>query len=272
MPPLQLAIERLRAFETLVRGENHVGGARRELLAGLRRAGLHDDRMALRRTRRVERALDRKVLALVIDHMALRLIDIDTGRLVLGKRAVLPRVPQRPHHVDEFLGDGVAVGVRGMLDPEIRAGRGVGRRHRVPGGAAMADVIERGERARQMERLAVGGRGGGGEPDPAGRHGERGEHHQRLETRDLRRVPVLAAGQAVGEEHHVELGAFGGHRLPHQMRQVLAAGVRAGIAPAGHMMSCALQEHAEMHLSVWLGHGCGLQRTQNDSRPKTACR
>ena len=103
-----------------------------------------------------------------------------------------------------------------------------------------------------MERLAVGGRGGGGEPDPAGRDRERGEHHQRLEARDLRRMAVLAAGQPVGEEHHVELGALGGHRLAHQMRQVLAAGIRAGIAPAGDVMPCALQEHAEMHLSLWL--------------------
>ena len=60
-----------------------------------------------------------------------------------------------------------------MLDAEIRAGRGVGGGHRVPGGAAAADVVERGERARQMERLAVGGRGGGGKADPAGRGGER---------------------------------------------------------------------------------------------------
>ena len=100
-----------------------------------------------------------------------------------------------------------------------------------------------------MERLAVGGGGGGGEPDPAGRDRERGEHHQRFEARDLRRMAVLAAGQPVGEEHHVELGALGGHRLAHQMRQVLAAGVGTGIAPARDVVPRALQEHAEMHLS-----------------------
>ena len=82
----------------------------------------------------------------------------------------------------------------------------------------MADVIERGEGAREMERLAVGRRGRGGEPDPAGRERKCRQHHQRLEAGDLRRMAVLATGQAIGEEHHVELGALGGHRLPHQMR------------------------------------------------------
>jgi hypothetical protein len=142
-----------------------------------------------------------------------------------------------------------------------------------PGGAAVADVIERGKRAREMKRFAVSGRRGGGQPDPAGRHRKRGQHHQRLETRDLRWVAVLAAGEAVGEEHHVEPGALRGHNLPHQMRQILAAGIRAGIAPAGHVMPCALQEHAEMHLTRGFWHGTtNFDRTQNDSRPKTACR
>ena len=123
-----------------------------------------------------------------------------------------------------------------------------------------------------MERLAVGGGRSGREADPAGRGGERRQHEQRLEASDLRRMAVFAARQAIGQEHHVELGTFSGHRLPNQMRQVFAAGLRAWIAPAGHVMSRALQEHAEMHLAEWLGHVRRFRRTQNDSRPTAACR
>ena len=47
-PPLQLAIERVRALDRLVRGKHHVAGARRAfILQGERRAEIAD--VALRR-------------------------------------------------------------------------------------------------------------------------------------------------------------------------------------------------------------------------------
>src|SRR5262249_50164077 len=89
----------------------------------------------------------------------------------------------------------------------------VERGDHVPGGAAVRHQVERGEHARHMERLVVGGRIGGAEAKPLGRHAHHGEHRDGVElhaadaVRD--RVGVVAAvhvghRQAVVEEAEVE--------------------------------------------------------------------
>ncbi len=62
-PGLQIPIERHGLVERLVGREDDLGGAGREVLARTRRAGLDENRLALRRARDVEGAADLEMLA-----------------------------------------------------------------------------------------------------------------------------------------------------------------------------------------------------------------
>ena len=62
----------------------------RELLAGIGRAGLEQDRASLRRTPDVQRPLDREILALVIERMELGRIEEHAARTVAHERVFLP--------------------------------------------------------------------------------------------------------------------------------------------------------------------------------------
>ncbi|MNY03442.1 hypothetical protein D3C86_1360610 [compost metagenome] len=68
---------------------------------------------------------------------------------------------------------------------------------------------------------------------------------------------VDAAGEAVGEEYHVEFRRLGHFRNTGEQIEILAAGLRVGVTPAGNVVPGALQEKAEMHLSFACrgGHG-----------------
>lgn len=67
---------------------------------------------------------------------------------------------------------------------------------------------------------------------------------------------VNAAGEAIGEKHHVELRLFGNLRDAHQEIEILAAGLGIRVAPAGDVMAGTLQEKAEMDLSFRIvAHG-----------------
>ena len=65
---LEIGVEFLRRFEILRHREQHLGGARRKLAPGLRLAGLHDHRLALRRARHHQRPAHLEMLALVMQH------------------------------------------------------------------------------------------------------------------------------------------------------------------------------------------------------------
>ena len=164
---LERLVEGLRLRRVVLRGEHHVGDARGQRLAGTGGAGLDQHRMALRRARHVQRALDGEILALEVgDVEAARPHEL-AGLLVADEGAVVPAVPQQPAGFDEFLGHRVALGMRRMLAAEHRARLGVGRGHHVPARPPARDVVERGEAARHVIGLGIGRRGGGGEADPA---------------------------------------------------------------------------------------------------------
>ena len=93
----------------------------------------------------------------------------------------------------------------------------VDRGHHVPGGAAVGHQIERGEAARDVERLVIGGRTGRGEAELGGDHAHRGQHHDRVHLHAADAVfdgvgVVVAVAvrhrQAVVEERHVEFAGF----------------------------------------------------------------
>jgi hypothetical protein len=261
---LEVAVQGLRLLERLAGGEDHLGPARREVLAVLGGAGLDQHRVALRRARDVERPAHREELALVIEDVELVGIEVAPRRLVVEERVVLPRIPQAGDDLHELAGAAVARGVIGLA-VEVEVLRlGVGHRgDDVPRGAPTAQVIERRVLAGDVERLVVRRRAGRGEAEPVGDGGERGQERQRLEVdhpalaAELVLVLVVGAdADAVRQEHHVELAALGGLRERRVVLEIEAAvGARVGMAPGGDVVTGGGEEGSEVHLA---GHGVAL--------------
>ena len=121
----------------------------------------------------------------------------------------------------------------------------IGRGHEVPARAAAADVIERGEAPRDVERLVVGRGGGGDEPDVPRHHRQRRQQRDGLEHprpvggrgggEEVRLVHVPDA-VAVGEKEQVHLAGLGDLREPHGIGDVRGRLVpRLRVAPLPHM-------------------------------------
>ena len=156
--------------------------------------------------------------------------------LAVGHDGVVgPGVPQLAGHVDELLGPPVAVvALEEPAATEVLAGERVRRRDRVPRGATVAQVVERGELTGQLVGLVERRVQRGRQPDPVGHGGQRGEHGERVRSADDVEIedaaPVLAQAQPLGEEEEVELAALGGLGEVHERGEVgLAA--RGRIAP-----------------------------------------
>jgi murein DD-endopeptidase MepM/ murein hydrolase activator NlpD len=74
-----------------------------ELPALVRRAGLDQDRLTLRRARHVQGAAHIEVLAVMIEHVHLVAMKEQAGLLVAYECVVVPAVPQRANDLDELL-------------------------------------------------------------------------------------------------------------------------------------------------------------------------
>ena len=89
---------------------------------------------------------------------------------VADEGVVRPAVPQSRHHVVELARAAIALAVLHVLvEPEIQRRVRIGGGDDVPAGAAAADVVERGEPARDVIGRVEGGRAGGDEADMLGR-------------------------------------------------------------------------------------------------------
>ena len=201
-----------------------------------------------------------EMLAVVIQCVQLVSREMQAAFLVVEEGVVFPGVPKPCHHIHEFLGARVAVGVLGVLVQVEVARLGVGpRRHHIPAGAAAAEVIERGELACDVEGLVVGGGDGGHQADALGHRGQCREQRQRLEAGCARGagqggVVKRADCDAIGEKDRIELRGLGALRQPHVVRKILpGVGLCAGVAPAGHMVAGGLQEGAELELALMRG-------------------
>ena len=76
---------------------------------------------------------------------------------------VVPAVPQALHHMRKFASAIVALGMDvHALAAKIGGFRALVGGDEVPARAAVADMVERGEFAREVIRLLIGGGGGGG--------------------------------------------------------------------------------------------------------------
>src|SRR5215470_15932237 len=68
-----------------------------------------------------------------------------------------------------------------------------------------------------------------------------------------------AYAHVVGEEHEIELRAFGGLRQLDVVLEVDAGvGLRVGVAPRGHMVAGRIEEGSEPHLAWASAHDTSL--------------
>ena len=110
----------MRFFERTRGRKNQVRRARRQRAAHIRAAGLHDDRVPLRRPSDIQRSGDFEMPALVVELMHLVSIEVAATGTIAQHRIVLPAIPQRLDHIDEFFGACVTIVVRRhFVEPEI---------------------------------------------------------------------------------------------------------------------------------------------------------
>ncbi len=163
-----------------------------------------------------------------------------------------------------------------VVHAEIERRVGVGRRHQVPAGATVADVIERGEAPRNRIRRFEGGGRGGDQAEMLGHHGECRQQGQRIERRHRgaalqRRHRHVQHRQVIGHEEGVEPAALQGLGVLHQRLEIeVGIGRAAGIAPGGSVDADRAHEGAKAEL--FLAHGYYLAPRRAPCKPARARR
>ena len=180
---------------------------------------------------------------------------------VAQEGVVLPAVPQPQHHVMEFSRARALRVLHVFVQAEVLGLALTAGGDQVPARAAAADLVQRGELARHMIGLVVGGGDGGDQADLLGDGGQRRQQRERLEVvaargaRQGRQVGVAHADR-VGQEDGVELGGLGAPGQIHVVAEVHGrVGLRAGVAPGGDVVAGLHQEGAELDLARRAGHG-----------------
>ena len=181
-PPLHIGVEALTVGQRALSGKHHLRSFGCELPAGLRCAGLHDERPALYRAGDVQRSAHGEELAAMVQGMEPVGIE-ELPRLDIVREGVVgPAVPQAGHHIEILARPAVALGVRHLPGlAEIERGVRVRGRDEIPACTPIADVVERGEtpgdRIGRFER----GRCGRDEAEALGDHRQRRQERERIE-------------------------------------------------------------------------------------------
>ncbi len=175
---------------------------------------------------------------------------IDSRGSVVDHRVGRPAVPQGLHHRHELFAASVAVGVAHLAGAAVILRRGrEPRGDDVPGRATVADVVDRGELPREVERFGVGGRRRGDQPDPAGGPGQRRQHGDRLQPGARRLRDIAAQRQLIGEKDRIEqrrLGALRQILVVADVGQRQRRGMR--MPPRRLVMAAAVDEQVEVQL------------------------
>ncbi|GAA3310975.1 hypothetical protein GCM10020295_79470 [Streptomyces cinereospinus] len=266
-PGLDVLVEGLAVAECLLGGEDGLGVLGGELLAVLRRTGLHQQRVALRGARYVQGALHREVLPAMVDLPHLVGVGVDAALTVEQDGVVLPAVPQLGGDLDELARPLVAQRVLQVLVlPEV-AGlvHGAGGDD-VPAGPAAADVVQGGELAGGVEGLVEGGGDGGDQAHVLGDRRQGRQQGERFEAAERVVADLAPQGQSVGEEDGVEQAALGGACEVLEVAQVGDTfGLGARMPPGGVVVAGVHQESVEMQLTG-SGRGHGVPRIWGSGR------
>ena len=260
------------------RHEHAFGVPGGELPSARRSAGLIQHRRALRRRLAEMNGIDPVVTALVPDAMDLGRIGEDAARPIAQHRIILPACfPQLVDHLHIFVGDIVAVVMRGLLVLAGTAGRAVEiTGHHVPADSAFGQMVERRHPPRKRVGRLIGQVAGDAKAEVFGDGSHRRDQQQRLIRRRLggvaqRRIRAAAEHvvdpEHVGEKQSVEPAAL---ERPRQIgpvwQPVILAGAiaRMGPQPRRLMRDAVHGEGVEpdlfFHESIRLGAGstCGL--------------
>ena len=245
------------SVERAVPGENGVGRGRRELATVVGVACLEDDRPALRAAGHVEPAADVEMFVLV-GELAGVWVGQEHAAVLVGHDLVsAPGVEQRVCRLQEALGALVAL-VLGEEAPaaKVLSGERIPRRHDVPGGTAVGQVVQGRELPGDLVRFVEGRVDGAGQAEAIRHRGQGGEDREGVRAADHVEVvdltALLAQAQALGEEQEVELAAFGGLREVHE-RAELDVTSRRGVAPDGGVVDAG-KVCGEVNLLQWLAH------------------
>ncbi|MNE74749.1 hypothetical protein D3C80_1708480 [compost metagenome] len=109
----------------------------------------------------------------------------------------------------------------------------------------MADMVDGGHGACQMEGLIEGGGGGSRQPDMTGIHRQRSQQCQRLQARHRRGQTVYAGCQRIADEEHVKGTFFGLLSDPGEPVNVRRRTTGTGGTPAADVVAQRLHKQAE---------------------------
>ncbi|MNE03884.1 hypothetical protein D3C80_964000 [compost metagenome] len=109
----------------------------------------------------------------------------------------------------------------------------------------MADVIDRGHGARQVERLVESGGGGGRQADVSSSDRQRRQQRQRFQAGQGGRQTVHAGRQRIADEEHIKGAFFGLLGDPGEPVNVRRRAAGPFGTPAADVMAQSLNKQAE---------------------------
>ena len=205
-------------LQRIIGGKDKVREMRGRRDPARRCARLNQDGRDLRGGDIGQRSPDAKMLADMVDRTDLGGIRDDAGRPVPYERIGVDAGPKRLADIDEFFHALIALPVRHQFVETVIRGIGEARRrHDVERHAAVGDVVERIEKARDVERVHEGRRIGEPEADMLRRASHRGDIRTHVVSRPadaptaggfMRTAPGARQTRAVAEKNHVELAAL----------------------------------------------------------------
>ena len=241
----------------------------REFLPALRRAGLDDDRVPLRRRRGVERTARAVVGALEVNLPYLCRIGEGVGTRIHDHCVRLPACPELIAQLHVFVRPVVALVVfEHLMVAEVQRLFTLVGRHDVPGHAAATEVIQSGHQAREQERWIEGRRQGGCQADAArcrGHDGDQGTWVVKGCVLGVAEIGIHATlvgtwhRQAVPQHDQVKLGALEGdrHVLPEFRLGPVVPTPGPWARPTIQAEPGVGAERAEPH-QVHFRHGCSI--------------
>ena len=201
-----------RGFRHMCR-KHGIGMSRREATSRIGRSCLDQHRPPLGATRYIEGPGDRIKISPVLDRPDAVGLCIKAGGAVVDHGVGRPAVPQVLYHLHEFFTAGIAVGMTDLSASAIVFRRsGEPGRHDIPGSAAFADVIDRGELASEVERFRVGGRGRRDQSDPLRYHCDRGQYGDRLKPGARRLRDITSERELIRKKDRIEQRRLGALR------------------------------------------------------------
>ncbi len=183
-------------------------------------------------------------------------IEIQPALPVMDEGIVVVGVPERLHHGDEFACPLITLGMRRQLvEAEVARRIIIGRCHDIPGGAAVAEMIQRCEQPGEVIGFVEAGGGSCAEPDMGRRRRDGRQQRDGFEDVHEHREPapgVQVLGPCrgrVGDEEEVEeapLGKLCGPGVIADVGRRIRG--RVGLQPGGRMRACPLDQHCQSHL------------------------